>query len=220
MVALLGAATAAGRLYEVDVRLRPDGAKGLLVSSLASFSDYQRERAWTWEHQALVRARCIGGDAGLCADYERVRARTLGRPRDPAKVRADVVAMRLRMRAELDRSDALDAPGMPFDLKQGEGGLVDLEFLLQASVLVHAAAHPSLLAPRNTPGLIEALRAVAVFDDATAAALHAAHATLLARGLECTLDRRRRNVPLDDSLQAARVAIRGAAQAQGVPFAA
>ena len=220
VVALLGAVTAAGRLYDVDVRLRPDGAKGLLVSSLASFADYQRERAWTWEHQALVRARCIGGDAGLCTDFERVRAQTLGRARDPAKVRADVVAMRLRMRAELDRSDAGDEPGGQFDLKQGEGGLVDLEFLLQASVLVHAAAHPALLVPRNTPGLIEALRGASVFDDATAAGLQAAHATLLARGLECTLDRRQRRLPLDESLQAARAAIRGAAQAQGVTFRA
>ncbi len=218
VVALLGAVTAAGRLYEVDVRLRPDGAKGLLVSSLASFADYQRERAWTWEHQALVRARCIGGDAGLCADYGRVRDQVLARARDAAKVRADVVAMRLRMRTELDRSDAAGDPGGQFDLKQGEGGLVDLEFLLQASVLVNAAAHPALLAPRNTPGLIEALGTAAVFSDVTAASLQAAHATLLARGLECTLDRRRRRVPLDASLQAARLAIRSAARAQGVPF--
>ena len=218
VVALLGAATAAGRLFDVDVRLRPDGAKGLLVSSLASFADYQRERAWTWEHQALVRARCIGGDAGLCADFERVRAQTLGSARDPAKVRADVVAMRLRMRAELDRSDAANAPGAQFDLKQGEGGLVDLEFLLQASVLVHATAHPALLLPRNTPGLIEELRVAAVFDAATASGLQAAHATLLARGLECTLDRRQRRLPLDEALQDARAAIRHAARAHGVPF--
>ncbi len=218
VVALLGAVTAAGRLYDVDVRLRPDGAKGLLVSSLASFADYQRERAWTWEHQALVRARCIGGDAGLCVDYEQVRALTLGSARDPATVRADVVAMRRRMRAELDRSDAADGAGGQFDLKQGEGGLVDLEFLLQASVLVHAAAHRALLVPRDTPGLIDALREAAVFDDASAARLQAAHATLLARGLECTLDRRRRRQPLDESLQVARVAIRRAVQAQGMDF--
>ena len=77
VVGLLGAVTAAGRLFDVDVRLRPDGAKGLLVSTLASFADYQRARAWTWEHQALVRARCVTGEAGLCADVERVRADTL-----------------------------------------------------------------------------------------------------------------------------------------------
>jgi glutamate-ammonia-ligase adenylyltransferase len=213
VVALLGAVTGAGRLYDVDVRLRPDGAKGLLVSTLASFADYQHGRAWTWEHQALVRARCITGDATLCADYEQVRTQTLARTREPDKAREEVVAMRQRMRAELDRSDAAG-----FDLKQGEGGLVDLEFLLQGSVLVHAAAHPALLAPRSTPGLIEALRKARIFDDVTAARLQTAHATLLARGLECTLDRRRRRLPLDDSLEAAREAIRSAASAHGMEF--
>ena len=84
LVALLGTPTAGGRLYEVDVRLRPDGAKGLLVSTLASFADYQRERAWTWEHQALVRARCVAGDASLCEAFERVRTETLSRDAMPA----------------------------------------------------------------------------------------------------------------------------------------
>ena len=112
----------------------PGLAKTLLVSSLASFSDYQRERAWTWEHQALVRARCVSGDASLCKDFERVRTQTLARERDPARVLADVSSMRRRMRAELDRTDAA-----MFDLKQGAGGLVDLEFLLQALVLREAA---------------------------------------------------------------------------------
>ncbi|GAB3380977.1 bifunctional [glutamate--ammonia ligase]-adenylyl-L-tyrosine phosphorylase/[glutamate--ammonia-ligase] adenylyltransferase [Lysobacter fragariae] len=214
IVALLGAVTAAGRLFDVDVRLRPDGAKGLLVSSLASFSDYQRERAWTWEHQALVRARGVAGDAGLCGDFERVRADTLARQRERAQVCEDVVAMRQRMRAELDRSDAA-----MFDLKQGEGGLVDLEFLLQALVLASANAHRGLLlSPRNTPGLIEALARAGLLDANTAAALHAAHATLLARGLECTLDRRSRRVAADATVDAAREAIRAACQAQGLAF--
>ncbi|WP_254488638.1 hypothetical protein, partial [Salmonella enterica] len=83
-MALLAAVTAAGRLYDIDVRLRPDGGKGSLVSSLASYTEYQRERAWTWEHQALVRARGVAGDASLLADFEQVRAQTLGRERDPA----------------------------------------------------------------------------------------------------------------------------------------
>ncbi|QNP41560.1 bifunctional [glutamate--ammonia ligase]-adenylyl-L-tyrosine phosphorylase/[glutamate--ammonia-ligase] adenylyltransferase [Lysobacter solisilvae (ex Woo and Kim 2020)] len=215
VVALLDAVTAAGRLYEVDVRLRPDGAKGLLVSSLASFGEYQRERAWTWEHQALVRARFVAGDAGLHADFERVRADTLARGRDPVQVRADVVSMRRRMRGELDRSDA-----SAFDLKQGEAGLVDLEFLLQALVLVHARAQATLLEPRNTPGLIDAMHAVDVFDATTAAALRAAHATLLSRGLDCTLDRRPRRLPLDAEIDAARASIRAATQAQALDFTA
>src|SRR5690606_362115 len=99
----------------------PGWAKGLLVSPLAGFADYQRQRAWTWEHQALVRARCVAGDPGLCARFESVRDGVLAQARDPEALRTDVVAMRARMRAELDRT----GPG-GFDLKQGEAGLVDL----------------------------------------------------------------------------------------------
>lgn len=203
LVALLGAPTAAGKLYEVDVRLRPDGAKGLLVSSLASFADYQRERAWTWEHQALVRARGVAGDPSLIADFETVRAQTLARARDPQKLREDVAAMRAKMRAELDRSDAAH-----FDLKQGEGGLVDLEFLLQYLVLRESGEHLELSSPRDTAGLIAAACDAAVLQEAVADALAEAHAGLLALGLACTLDRRPRRVPEDAQVSNLRRAIR------------
>lgn len=208
IVALLGAPTGAGRLYEVDVRLRPDGAKGLMVSTLASFDDYQRQRAWTWEHQALVRARAVVGDAALCDAFERIRAGTLARPRDADALREEVRAMRARMRGELDRS-----AGERFDLKQGEGGLVDLEFLLQYGVLRDAAQTPALLAPRDTPGLIDALRDAGVFDADTAASLHRAHAALVAAGLACTLDRRARIVVPDTAVAQARAVIRDAFRA-------
>ena len=163
VMALLGAVTAAGRLYDIDVRLRPDGGKGSLVSSLASYTEYQRERAWTWEHQALVRARGVAGDASLLADFEQVRAQTLGRERDPATLYADVLKMRGRMRTELDRSDAAR-----LDLKQGAGGVVDLEFLLQTGVLARSAQHAALLEPRDTPSLIDALAVAGFLPDATA----------------------------------------------------
>lgn len=215
IVALLGAVTAAGRLFDVDVRLRPDGAKGLLVSSLASFSEYQFERAWTWEHQALVRARFVAGDAGLGERFEAVRAQALARPRDAAKLREEVAAMRARMRAELDRSDAAH-----FDLKQGEGGLVDLEFLLQHRVLGDSAQAPALLRPRDTPGLIEAACAAGRLGDAQAQALAAAHAVLLAAGLECTLDRRPRRVAQTAPIRDARAAIDAAMREQGLRGAA
>ncbi|MBJ6978514.1 bifunctional [glutamate--ammonia ligase]-adenylyl-L-tyrosine phosphorylase/[glutamate--ammonia-ligase] adenylyltransferase [Luteimonas sp. MC1895] len=212
IVLLLGTTTGAGRLYEVDVRLRPDGGSGLLVSSLAAYGEYQRERAWTWEHQALVRARCVAGDAGLGAAFEAVRAAALARPRDVATLAADVSGMRARMRASLDRGDAA-----MFDLKQGEGGLVDLEFLLQALVLGGAAAQPGLLQPRATPALLEACRDIGRLDAACADALCAAHARLVALGLERTLDRRARLVPVDsEGLDAARVSIRAAFAAAGL----
>ena len=217
IVALLGAPTGAGRLYDIDVRLRPDGAKGLLVSTIASFEDYQRQRAWTWEHQALVRARAVAGDAALCAEFERVRAQTLAQPRDGDKLREDVASMRARMRAELDRSGSGRFDLQRFDLKQGEGGLVDLEFLLQYGVLRGSAADPSLLAPRDTPGLIDALRAAGVFDAAAASRLHAAHATLLDAGLACTLDRRARIVAPDADVAAARAVIASASAAFAPP---
>ncbi|MDG2526123.1 bifunctional [glutamate--ammonia ligase]-adenylyl-L-tyrosine phosphorylase/[glutamate--ammonia-ligase] adenylyltransferase [Stenotrophomonas sp. HITSZ_GD] len=214
VIALLGAQTGAGRLFDTDVRLRPDGGKGALVSSLASYDEYQRERAWTWEHQALVRARAVAGDARLCAQFDAVRAATLGRPRDAALLREDVLKMRARMRGELDRSDAAR-----FDLKQGEGGLVDLEFLLQAGVLAEAATQAGLLAPRDTPGLIDALARIGWLEATTAASLHAAHAALLEAGLACTLDRRPRLTAPTPAIAQARTAIREAAQAKGLAFA-
>ncbi|TAA45331.1 bifunctional [glutamate--ammonia ligase]-adenylyl-L-tyrosine phosphorylase/[glutamate--ammonia-ligase] adenylyltransferase [Pseudoxanthomonas winnipegensis] len=214
VVALLETMTGAGRLYAVDVRLRPDGAKGLLVTSRASYEDYQRQRAWTWEHQALVRARPVVGDAALLEAFERIRAETLGRAREGAALHQDVVHMRGRMRAELDRS----APGR-FDLKQGAGGLVDLEFLLQARVLEHAAAHPAVLAPRNTRDLIAALAEAGLLEAGERTALLEAHATLLAAGLSCTLDRRPRLTAPTPALEHARQAVTAACRAHGLAFA-
>jgi glutamate-ammonia-ligase adenylyltransferase len=215
LVALLGTETAAGRLYEVDVRLRPDGAKGVLVSSLKSFAEYQQQRAWTWEQQALVRARPLAGDARLREGFDALRASTLGRARDEALLREEVVAMRRRMRAELDRSDRAR-----FDIKQGEGGLVDLEFLLQERVLTLSATHPSLVAHTATPALVAALAAIAGLGETPAQALLEAHAALLARGLDCTLDRRPRLCPSDAGIEAARAIVRAACLAQGLDFSA
>lgn len=213
IVALLGASTGAGRLFDVDVRLRPDGAKGLLVSSLSSFSEYQRHRAWTWEHQALVRARAVAGDAALVEAFEALRAEVLSRPRAVETLANDIGAMRRRMRAELDRSDAA-----AFDLKQGEGGLVDLEFLLQYLVLREAARTPALLPPRATAALLDAAAAAGVLDAATHTAVSRAHADLLDTGLRCTLDRRPRRAPNDARIAQARAAIRAAVRAQGLDF--
>ena len=214
LVSLLGTVTAAGRLYEVDVRLRPDGAKGVLVSSMQSFSEYQQTRAWTWEQQALVRARAVAGAADVCARFEQVRRDVLTRERDPAVLKADVIAMRQRMREELDRSD-----GARFDLKQGEGGLVDLEFLLQERVLALAAAHPSLCRLNDTPSLLRELSALGgLAPTGHLDALLAAHGTLLARGLDCTLDRRPRITPEDAAISAARRVVREACRAQGLMF--
>ncbi|MCD0245639.1 bifunctional [glutamate--ammonia ligase]-adenylyl-L-tyrosine phosphorylase/[glutamate--ammonia-ligase] adenylyltransferase [Xanthomonas melonis] len=213
VMALLAAETGAGRLYDIDVRLRPDGGKGALVSSLASYREYQRERAWTWEHQALVRARSVAGDAQLCEAFAQVRRDTLSRVRDAALLHEDVRKMRARMRAELDRGDA-----GRMDLKQGAGGLVDLEFLLQAGVLQQAAQHPAVLEVCQTPALIEALVRAQWLPADLARPLHEAHATLVDAGLGCTLDRRPRLIAPTPAIQQARRHIFAAARAQGLEF--
>ncbi|MEO8742392.1 MAG: bifunctional [glutamate--ammonia ligase]-adenylyl-L-tyrosine phosphorylase/[glutamate--ammonia-ligase] adenylyltransferase [Lysobacteraceae bacterium] len=213
LVSLLGTVTPAGRLYEVDVRLRPDGAKGLLVASVDGFADYQRSRAWTWERQALVRARGIAGSPATHARFETIRAEVLAQSRDVEALRTDVIAMRGRMRTELDRSS-----GDRFDLKQGEGGLVDLEFLLQYLVLAHAHANPDVLQPRTSSDLIAAFAQCGIFSNAQRTALADAHAILLQRSLDCTLDRRPRLVALDASISAAGIAIRDACHAHRLEF--
>ncbi len=213
LASLLATGTGAGRLFEVDMRLRPDGNTGLLVSSLASFSDYQRTRAWTWEHQALVRVRGVAGDAGLIAAADAVRAEVLGRARVVAQLSEDVSSMRRRMRAELDRSDAAI-----LDLKQGEGGLVDLEFLLQFLVLRDAALHPGLLHSRSTPALLDAALVAGSVAGLVHAQLQAAHVALLDAGLRCTLDRRPRWVQRHAAIEDACRAVTEAVRAHGLCF--
>jgi glutamate-ammonia-ligase adenylyltransferase len=140
MIHLFTARTGAGVLYEVDMRLRPSGNAGLLVSSLRAFESYQRSDAWTWEHQALLRARPIAGDPAVAARFEALRRAVLSRPRDPVALRDEVREMREKMRAALDRS----GEGR-FDVKQGAGGVADIEFMVQYSVLRWAHRHPDLL---------------------------------------------------------------------------
>jgi len=206
--------TRAGRLYEVDTRLRPDGSKGLLVSSVDAFIAYQQSRAWTWEHQALLRARPVAGDPALNRDLSDVRRTILSSTREHATVLAEVSSMRRRWRAERDRSDAGQ-----FDLKQGQGGLLDIEFALQGLALAHAARHPGLLGVTANAGLIEACRSAGLLDDRQAAALATAHADLLQRALACTLDLRSRIAPRDASLEQLCDRVRAITEALGFRFA-
>jgi len=131
--------TAAGVLFATDLRLRPSGASGLLVSSLAAFEQYQERSAWTWEHQALTRARHCAGDAAVGAAFEAIRERILRRARDPARLARDVLEMREKMHA------AHPNRSQQFDLKHDRGGMIDLEFIVQYLVLAHAHAHPELV---------------------------------------------------------------------------
>jgi len=146
--------TPSGVLYEIDNRLRPSGGAGPLVTSLTAFASYQVERAWTWEHQALVRARMVSGPAPLVAGFERIRRDVIRAPRDADKLRSDVRDMRGKMRAANDRGGA-----ERFDLKHGEGGIIDIEFIVQYYVLRHAHEHPDLAGPRGTLELLAAVEA-------------------------------------------------------------
>jgi len=158
--------TGAGRAYEIDTRLRPSGRSGLLVTSIDAFAGYQANQAWTWEHQALCRARPVAGDADLGAAFEDIRAATLARPRDEAALKADVVDMRERLRKEWLRSE----PGL-FDLKQSPGGMMDLEFLVQYLVLRHAHAVPAVAAWSDNARQLGALAEHGVMGEADAHAL-------------------------------------------------
>lgn len=140
MIHVLTSNTASGELYEVDSRLRPSGAAGLLASSFSSFQSYQQEKAWTWEHQALVRSRVIVGSAALNKRFDALREQVLTVKREPEALQKEVKAMRVKMR------DHLDSPAVgQFNVKQGTGGIVDVEFLVQYNVLRWAHQVPELL---------------------------------------------------------------------------
>lgn len=140
LVHFLTVQTGSGALYEVDTRLRPSGQSGLLVTSIDAFERYQAENAWTWEHQALLRGRPVAGSARVAREFGRVRAETLTGRVNRDNLRNDVRTMREKMRAQLDQSDT-----NMFDLKQGAGGIGDIEFLVQFLVLQHAGEHASVI---------------------------------------------------------------------------
>jgi len=136
---LLTTRTAAGVLFATDLRLRPSGASGLMVSTLAAFEQYQEQQAWVWEHQALTRARFCAGDAAIGAAFEAIRERILRRRRDPAALAREVLAMRAKMHA------AHPNPSGLFDVKHDAGGMIDIEFIVQFVVLAHAHDQPQLV---------------------------------------------------------------------------
>lgn len=160
---ILTTLTPAGVLYDVDVRLRPDGASGLLVTTIQAFEEYQSNKAWTWEHQALARARVVAGDAALAEEFSRIRAHVLARARDRAGLLQEVREMRLKMRENLDKTQ----PG-EFDLKQSPGGIVDIEFMVQYAILAWAHQYPDLVRFTDNIRQLEGLAASGVMTQADA----------------------------------------------------
>jgi glutamate-ammonia-ligase adenylyltransferase len=168
LITWLSAQTASGNLFDVDLRLRPHGDAGLLVSSFESFARYQRNEdglgAWTWEHQALTRARYCAGFAPLGAAFEALRNEVLARERDLARLAADVLEMRKRMLDGHPNRSSL------FDLKHDRGGMVDIEFIVQYLVLAYAHRHPRLLGNLGNIALLKIAGELGLIDAALAAA--------------------------------------------------
>ena len=142
---ILGTRMYAGLLYETDIRLRPEGRSGLMVSSLKAFEQYQREKAWTWEHQALIRARIVAGNDHVRQEFDRIRHSVLAVKCETLPLCRDVAEMRYKMRDHLGSKEATH-----FDIKQDAGGIVDIEFLAQAGVLLHAETQADLLSTTST----------------------------------------------------------------------
>ena len=172
IVHLLTARTRAGMLYETDMRLRPSGSAGPLVSQIDSFFDYQMNESWIWEKQALIRARPLCGDAHLARRFDDIRKTILVCKRDEETLRKEVTAMRQKMRKERWQPNA-----GKFDLKEGEGGIVDIEFLVQYLVLLKSHDHPELVTWTDNVRILETLLKNRIINDQTAGLLTEAYLT-------------------------------------------
>ena len=159
--------TPAGILFDIDTALRPDGASGMLVSSLGAFERYQHNAAWVWEHQALTRARFCAGDETIGARFEAIREAVLRRDRSAQaeELKADVLKMRQRMHEAYPNRSTL------FDLKQDTGGMIDIEFIVQYLVLRHASQHPQLTANAGNIALLHRSAELGLIDPASAGAV-------------------------------------------------
>jgi len=190
VIHILTSPTRAGRLYEIDMRLRPSGISGVLVSHAEGFREYQQNQAWTWEHQALIKARPILGDRLLADHFLSTRNEVLARKRDKQKLREEVVSMRDRMRKELLKPEA-----EIFDLKQDIGGMVDIEFLVQYLVLLESYEHPELLKWTDNVRLLQSLIETRVMDEYTAHVLKHAYLIYRAAAHQLSLQERPAKVP-------------------------
>ena len=203
LVHLLTVHSAAGRLYEVDTRLRPSGKGGLLVQSIEGFADYQRTDAWTWEHQALLRSRAVAGGAGLRNRYESLRVELLRTAVRRPTLREDVRSMRERMRSELSKSKAGE-----FDLKQDAGGITDVEFLAQYWALLWSAPHAELVTFSDNIRQLESLASICLVPQETVDVLTAAYRAYRQRLHHLSLEGGDNNIAPAAEFEATRDAVR------------
>ena len=163
LMTYLNTQTRDGRAYEIDMRLRPSGNAGMMVVSCDAFETYQLSKAWSWEHQALVRARAICGDKRVTASFCAIRREVLSLPRTLDEVRVEVTSMRLKMQKHLGTSEWEQEKGK-FHLKQDAGGIVDIEFLAQFAVLAYSNHYPSLTKWSDNVRIFEEMALLEIWD--------------------------------------------------------
>ncbi len=202
IVHILTVHSAAGRLYEVDVRLRPSGKGGMLVTSIHAFAEYQQREAWTWEHQALLHARAVAGAPELRAEFERVRLETLRNHVRRDTLREEVASMRERMRKELSKAK----PGQ-FDVKQDAGGIADIEFLAQYWALLWTQDYPPVAMFADTIRQLESLASANLVPQATVDVLTDAYRAYRVRGHHLSLESRE-PIVTDSEFVAERAAVK------------
>ncbi|MCV2886059.1 bifunctional [glutamate--ammonia ligase]-adenylyl-L-tyrosine phosphorylase/[glutamate--ammonia-ligase] adenylyltransferase [Aestuariibacter sp. AA17] len=192
---LFSTKTGSGELYEIDMRLRPSGNAGLLVCHIDGFETYQKNEAWTWEHQALTRTRVIYGNSDLEAQFTDVRRRILCQQREQSELAADVAKMRKKMRRHLNKGDEV-----LFDIKQDRGGITDIEFLVQYWVLNHAHYHPDIALWSDNVRVLSSLANADIISESTCETLTHAYLTLRDLSHRASL-KDSKLLPLDDVLQ-------------------
>jgi [glutamine synthetase] adenylyltransferase / [glutamine synthetase]-adenylyl-L-tyrosine phosphorylase len=195
LITWLTVRTASGELFDIDTALRPNGNSGLLVTSISSFEQYQRGRgsntAWTWEHQALTRARCCAGPPALAARIEAVRKEVLSAPRDAAALKREVLAMRDKVRAARPVKAGL------FDVKHSSGGMMDAEFAVQLLVLAHSSANPQLLDNVGNIALLQRAEAAALLPRGVGVAAADAYRELRRAQHRARLDEQPTQFPIE-----------------------
>ncbi len=202
MTSWLSTMTSSGRLYEVDLRLRPDGDAGLLAVSVEAFEQYQQKHAWAWEHQALTRARYASGDLDVGQRFEQIREAILVMPRDAAALRDEVLAMRAKINAGHPNSSG------KFDLKHDSGGMVDVEFVTQYLVLCHAGTHPMLVRNLGNITLLRLAGEAGLIDPGLAARAGDAYRVLRRIQHQLRMQGVEKARVAPDQLQAERAAVR------------
>jgi glutamate-ammonia-ligase adenylyltransferase len=201
IIHMLTTLTPLGRLYEVDMRLRPSGAKGLLVSTIEAFEHYQQKEAWTWEHQALVRARPVAGSPELIAKFQKVRKQTLNKQRDIEALRKDVIDMRNKMADNLTPAQAKGEQATVFDLKHSRGGIVDIEFMVQFCVLAWGWKSDDIAFYTDNIRILEALAKTGLLSEADAQSLMDIYRAYRSQGHQLALQQAKNEVPVQQFAQ-------------------